>query len=346
MSELALYRKYRPQSWKEVKGQEHVTGVLVQSIKDGKVAHAYLFSGPRGTGKTSIARIVARELETSAQDLYEIDGASHNGVDHIRELREEVRTLPFDSKYKVYIIDEVHMLSTSAFNALLKTLEEPPAHVVFILATTELHKVPDTIVSRCQTFSFQKPSQETLADVVTAAAKKEGFKLEASAASLIALLADGAFRDALGVLQKVIAGAKEEKISIEDVVRVTGSPRAELVRSFLRAVMAKDCEQAILVVRDAVKENIEIGVFVKMILREVRMALLATFAPALKKEFAAELSKDEQEFQDELRKEVGKTITSALLKELLDVEQATKDAYIPELPLELALMKFLGGVQK
>lgn len=345
MSDLALYRKYRPQNWKELKGQEHVTGVLVQSLKDGKVAHAYLFSGPRGTGKTSTARIMARELEISAQDLYEIDGASHNGVDHIRELREEVRTLPFDSKYKVYIIDEVHMLSTSAFNALLKTLEEPPAHVIFILATTELHKVPDTIVSRCQTYSFQKPSQEILADVVAAAAKKEGFKIEPSAANLIALLADGAFRDALGTLQKVLSGAKEEKVSLDDVVRVTGSPRAELVRSLLRAIVAKDCEKAILVVREAVKENIEIGILIKMVMREVRMALLATFAPAIKKEIAAELSKEEAEFQEELRKEVGKSIRSELLKELLEVEIATKNSYIPELPLELTLMKLLGSAK-
>ena len=342
MSDLALYRKYRPQNWKEVKGQEHIVSVLVKTIADDKVAHAYLFTGPRGTGKTSIARIVARELETSANDLYEIDGASHNGVDHIRELREKVRTLPFDSKYKVYIIDEVHMLSTAAFNALLKTLEEPPAHVIFVLATTELHKVPDTIVSRCQTFSFQKPSQEILRELVVATAKKEGFKLEPSAASLIALLGDGAYRDTYGVLQKVLAGVTGDKVGLDDVVRVTGSPRAELVRELLRAVLAKDCEKAVVAVRNAVKENIEMGVFVKMLLREVRTALLATFAPVLKAEIDAELSLDEQTFQEVLRKGVGSSITSAFLKELLEVEQAVDRAYIPELPLELALVKLLG----
>ena len=161
MSESVLYRKYRPQSFKEVLGQEHVVEALEGAIRLGRVAHAYLFSGSRGTGKTSVARILAKALGTSETDLYEIDAASNRGIDDIRLLRDGVSAVPFESKRKVYIIDEVHMLTKEAFNALLKTLEEPPPHVIFILATTELEKVPETIISRCQTFSFKRPRKKS-----------------------------------------------------------------------------------------------------------------------------------------------------------------------------------------
>ena len=160
MSETALYRKYRPQTFKEVLGQDHIVKVLQSSIELDKIAHAYIFSGSRGTGKTSVARIFAKELGTSANDITEIDAASNTGVDDIRALNESVNTIPFESKYKIYILDEAHMLSKSAWNALLKTLEEPPKHVIFILATTEFEKIPETVVSRCQTFSFRKPAQK------------------------------------------------------------------------------------------------------------------------------------------------------------------------------------------
>ena len=181
MSEV-LYRKYRPRGFKDVLGQEHIVNALSGALKQDNIAHAYLFSGSRGTGKTSIARILAGEVKTSSNDLHEIDAASNRGIDDIRELREAVTVLPFESKYKVYIIDEVHMLTKEAFNALLKTLEEPPAHVIFMLATTEIEKLPDTIVSRCQTFTFKKPSQKILKVAVTETAKSEGFTLEPSAA--------------------------------------------------------------------------------------------------------------------------------------------------------------------
>ena len=199
-----LYRAYRPSKFDEVRGQAQVTDVLKAAIKNKKIAHAYLFCGSRGTGKTTVARILARELGVSHKDLYEIDAASHTGVDHIRELREGVNVVPFESPYKFYIIDEVHMLSRNAWNAFLKTLEEPPPHVIFVMATTERDKVPDTIQSRCEIYTFKQPTREILADIVVDVAKSEGYAIERPAAELVALLAEGSFRDALSILQKVL----------------------------------------------------------------------------------------------------------------------------------------------
>ena len=192
---IALYTKYRPQKFSDVLGQEQVTDVLKDVIKNGNISHAYLFAGGRGTGKTSVARILANEIGTTSKDLYEIDAASHTSVEGVRALNESVNTLPFDSKYKVYILDEVHMLSTSAFNALLKTLEEPPKHVVFILATTEPQKIPDTVISRCEYYTFKAPSRAILKKMAVSTAKTEGYELEPAAAELIAILGDGSFRD-------------------------------------------------------------------------------------------------------------------------------------------------------
>ena len=235
-----LYTKYRPHVFKDVLGQEHVTDILRESIALGNIAHAYLFFGSRGTGKTSVARIVAREIGTHDDDLYEIDAASNTSVDDIRALNEAVHVLPFNSNYKVYILDEVHMLSKSAFNALLKTLEEPPKHVIFVLATTEMHKVPDTIISRCEVYTFRKPTQSLLKDMVLKTAKAEGITLEPSAADLIALLGDGSFRDTHGTLQKVIHASGDSKITVNEVEKVTGAPKAQLVNDVIDSIANQD----------------------------------------------------------------------------------------------------------
>src|SRR3989338_85057 len=243
MAHQSLYRAYRPQSFTEVAGQEQVTRPLEEAVASGKVGHAYLFAGSRGLGKTTVARILAREVGCTEHDLYEIDAASNNSVEDMRTLTEGVYTLPFESPYKVYILDEVHMLSKSAWNAFLKTLEEPPTHAVFILATTELDKVPETVQSRCQVFEFKKPTRAVLAKMTAVVAKKEGYTLAPDAAELIAMLADGSYRDALSVLQKVFASSPDlpggkagKKLSREEVEKATGAPKREQVHSLINAL--------------------------------------------------------------------------------------------------------------
>ncbi len=341
MSDQALYRKYRPEAFSDLVGQEHIVAALEGALKQDKLAHAYLFSGGRGTGKTTSARIIARALGTTSSDLYEIDAASNRGIDNIRELRENVGTLPFDSKYKVYIIDEVHMLTKEAFNALLKTLEEPPAHVVFILATTELEKVPETIQSRCQTFVFRKPSVAILRSVIERTAKKEKVTLGAGAADLIALLADGGFRDALGTLQKVISAAGD-KITAEDVARITGTPPATVVHDLVDAIARGALSEALAVVERSRASNMSSKTLLELLLHTLRRILLVKVAPALTKGEFEGLAKEEQDFILKMSKTESSHLNSNTLLALLDAMASQKHAFIEELPLELALFRMLG----
>lgn len=235
----SLYRKYRPASFDQVIGQDHVVGVLKSVVEQKKPNHAYLFTGTRGVGKTSIARIFAKALGVEQEDIYEIDAASYTGVDNIRELTESAMTLPFRSPYKIYILDEVHMLSKSAFNAFLKGLEEPPKHVIYILATTELGKLPDTIISRCEIHNFKTPTVDTLAQVVTSTAKQEGYSVSDSTAKVIALSGDGSFRDTLGALQKVLDGISDKKIEEADVERILGVPKMEMIDTLVASAIDK-----------------------------------------------------------------------------------------------------------
>lgn len=245
MSYQALYRKYRPLTFSDVVGQEQVTKTLQKELMDGKTVHAYLFTGTRGTGKTSCAKILARavncqnpvngdpcleceqckaSLSDENTDIVEIDAASNNGVDSIRELRELINFAPANSKYRVYIIDEVHMLSSGAFNALLKTLEEPPAHVIFILATTEVHKLPATILSRCQRFDFRRIDSEKIAERIKEVANKEGLTVTDDAATLIASAADGGMRDALSILDLCASNNKNiDETTVETVCAMAGN---------------------------------------------------------------------------------------------------------------------------
>lgn len=340
---VALYRKYRPQTFKEVEGQDHIVKVLEGSIKTGAISHAYLFTGSRGLGKTSIARIFARALGCSQNDLYEIDAASNRGIDDIRELREAVGTLPFESPYKVYIIDEVHMLTKEAFNALLKTLEEPPKHAIFILATTETDKLPDTVVSRCQVFSFKKPNQKLLSELVASVAKKEGYSLDAGAAGLVALLGDGSYRDTLGMLQKVLSSTSasgSKKISTSDVEVITGAPRASLVNDFIIALSGGKREAALQGIRKAADTNIDIKTFLKLVIEKLRFILLLKSASAAFLPMATlELSADDLSFVKACAEDPTSRINASLLLEMLGAYDATGHSYIDELPLELAVIK-------
>ena len=342
MSEIVLYRKYRPQKFEEVLGQDHIIKVLCSALKSGRVSHAYLFSGSRGIGKTSVARIMARDLGSTENDIYEIDAASNRGIDEIRSLREAVRTLPLESKYKIYIIDEVHMLTKEAFNALLKTLEEPPAHAIFILATTELEKVPDTIVSRCQTFVFRKPSDKLLKDSILNIAQREKLQISEAGAELIALLSEGSFRDAQGILQKVTSFSGDRKLDIAEIEEVTGAPRSALVNNFIKVLCEKKLEDGLGVISQAGKENLDMKIFLKLVVHKFRTALILRYAPEMKNEVSHLVSESDLEFLKKLVKEHSSAVRSQTLEVLLEAYQAGKNALIPELPLELALIKILG----
>ena len=258
MSYLALYRKYRPIDFDDVYGQKEVVTVIKNAINCNKVSHAYLFCGPRGTGKTTIAKIIARLVNCehldngkpcgkcysclnflNSSDIVEIDAASNNGVDEIRELRDKVNLVPSNSKYKVYIIDEVHMLTNQAFNALLKTLEEPPAHVIFILATTEPHKIPLTIASRCQKFRFSKISDDQIVDRLKEISEIENIIIEDDALFEIARLADGGMRDAINMLDQLIAYSNSN-ITLNDIYKVNGSVSYDDLSELLKSIITSD----------------------------------------------------------------------------------------------------------
>ena len=346
MFELALYRKYRPNGFAQVVGQEPIIQVLQGSIKQGTVAHAYLFAGSRGTGKTSVARILAKELKTSPRDLYEIDAASSRGIDEIRELREAVRTLPFESKYKIDIIDEVHMLTKEAFNALLKTLEEPPSHVIFILATTELHKLPETIISRCQTFTFRQPGIDELRLVIARAAKQEGRKLEPTALNLIAILGDGSYRDALGVLQQTFGATAGGTITATLVSSISGAPKSELIFQFIDALVSRDIEKGLTAIRQVTDLHREPRVFLKLVLNLIRQIMFFKFAPTLGHELVAPLGEAERQFVIVLAARPESASLSLILRELLMTYDELGRSYIPELPLELAVFRIVGLLSK
>ena len=338
----ALYRAYRPATFAEVRGQEHVVSVLKAAVAGGKIAHAYLFAGGRGTGKTSMARILAGSLGTSGQDIYEMDAASNRGIDEIRELREGVATLPFASKYKFYIIDEAHALTKDAWGALLKTLEEPPAHAVFVLATTELDRVPETIVSRCQVFNFKKPSHEVLKSLVLDVAKEEGASMSPAGAELVALMGDGSFRDTLGILQKVLTISSGGKLSDEEVARVVGAPAAQTVNEFLKAVAAKDVGGAIGRFHAALQSGSEAKTFILLALAKARAVLLLRFAPKMEGELAGQFGEDDLKLLKELAGKEGVAINAALLSGLITALLETGKAPLPQIPLELALYRALA----
>ena len=283
MSYTALYRKFRPDNFADVKGQDHIVTTLTNQIKHNRIGHAYLFCGTRGTGKTTVAKILAKAVNCehpvngspcnecamckaiqagTAMNVIEIDAASNNGVDNIREIREEVSYRPTEGKYKVYIIDEVHMLSTGAFNALLKTLEEPPSYVMFILATTEAHKIPITILSRCQRYDFHRITIDTIAARLDELLKVEGVEAEEKAVRYVAKAGDGSMRDALSLLDQCIAFYLGQELTYDKVLEVLGAVVTEVFSKLLRKVIRGDVTGSIHILEELIVGGRELSQFV------------------------------------------------------------------------------------
>lgn len=280
MSYTALYRKFRPGEFDEVKGQDHISQTLQNQIKANRIGHAYLFCGTRGTGKTSVAKIFAKAVNCqhpvngspcgtcemckaisagTSMNVIEIDAASNNGVDNIREIREEVAYRPTEGKYKVYIIDEVHMLSIGAFNALLKTLEEPPEYVIFILATTEVHKIPITILSRCQRYDFKRITIDTIATRLSELMDKEGVEVEERAIRYIAKAADGSMRDALSLLDQCIAFYLGQKLTYDHVLEVLGAVDTAVFSKLLREILRRDVVNVLATLEELIMQGRELS---------------------------------------------------------------------------------------
>ena len=300
MSYIVLARKWRPQTFDQVIGQEHVTTTLKNSIEAGRIAHAYLFSGPRGVGKTSTARILSKALNCekgptskpclkcisckeitagSSLDILEIDGASNRGIDEIRNLRANIGFAPATGKYKVYIIDEVHMLTTEAFNALLKTLEEPPAHVKFIFATTQPHKVPATILSRCQRFDFRRITVTELVEKLQTIVADEKIKASSEALLYIARAADGSMRDAETILDQLISFC-EGKIEAGDVTNMLGMVSQDIFIELTRAVIDRDSAAGLKIVDNIINQGKDISQFLCGLIEHFRNIMVAKVSPA------------------------------------------------------------------
>ena len=337
-----LYRKYRPVNFDQVYGQDQIVKVLKGSLETGKIGHAYLFSGVRGTGKTTMARIFARALKCSDNDIIEIDAASNRGIDDIRALRDAVHSLPFDSEKKVYIIDEVHMLSKDAFNALLKTLEEPPNHVVFILATTELHKVLPTVISRCQSFVFKSPTYSVLKKMLADICDKEGYSIDAGALDLIAMLGNGSFRDTQGVLQKLMSYSTDTALTKQETELITGAPDTALIHSLITAINTGDTDTALSIIHSAQESNVDAFIFMQMLIHAVRTVLHIRFSPTRANDIKKDIGEDEFIFLESIAKEKNK-IHSRLLSQLLDSYSQMNSAFLKYTPIELAILNSIGN---
>lgn len=339
MSQM-LYTKYRPQTLKEVQNQEEVTSVLLASIDSKKPASAYIFTGGRGTGKTSIARAFAKDLGIYEADIFELDAASHSKIEDIRELSEGVASLPFYSSYKMYILDEVHMLSKNAANAFLKLLEEPPAHVIFILATTDPQKLPETILSRCVQFNLKKPTQVQIEKFLDNVLENEGVKLSKNIVSVVAVLGDGSYRDSLSHLQKIVNYPNIANLSDQEIFRILNISPISSIITIIKALDTKtenDVKEALKIIKDINEKGLDVNYLLNILLRISRILLLARFGG----ESLKDVNDNEGEMitnfiKDSLQNKQPK-LNSLALKEIIQIaESKNKDAQL--LGLELLLL--------
>jgi len=360
---MAFYQKYRAKKFSEIIGQSHVTATLLESVKNGKFVHAYLLTGPRGIGKTSIARLLAKAIncqttledkkngkpitgepcnkcdtckeinENKALDIIEIDAASHTGVDDIRELIEKSRLHPTKLSKKVYIIDEVHMLSKNAFNALLKTLEEPPSHVVFILATTEVHKIPATVLSRAQRFDLKRAQKEEIIENLKRVAQAENIDIDEESLDLIAVSAFGGHRDALGLLEQV--GSANKKITIDLTRQILGIAETEEVFKFIEAIFNDQPEEGLKIARELFDRGTDLAEFNRSIIAKLRQILLFQFAGQA---FDDETKEGMEKIRD-LSKKEGAAQLLSIIEIFINAGNLLKDVSYPLLPIEMAVIK-------
>jgi len=367
MPELVLYRKYRPKTFKEIVGQEHVVRTLTNALKLDRVAHAYLFTGPRGTGKTTIARLLAKAIncenregfepcnrcpscleinENRALDLIEIDAASNRGIDEIRELRDGIKFTPTRLKYKVFIIDEVHMLTKEAFNALLKTLEEPPSHAVFVLATTEIHKVPQTIISRCQRFDFVKIPVLKIIERLKFICEREKINIEDEALKLIALQGDGALRDSEGLLGQISVlytqNRPQNQITLKDVQDFLGVADISTVSKLVDLISSKKLSEAIFHINQVMDNGYDIIQFTKHLIGYFHKMMLLRVDPNLYRLAAPELTEEQFNVIIKQGKNFSSSDLNKILRILVDTENEMKFSNPPQLPLELAIIEIIG----
>ncbi len=360
MTNLVLYRKYRPQAFAEIIGQDHVVKTLTNSILANNTSHAYLFSGPRGSGKTTTARIFAKAincqnrqsfepcnkcnscLEITAQksiDLVEIDAASHTGVDDVRALIDGIKFAPVSSKYKIFIIDECHQMSKPAHNALLKTLEEPPGHAVFILATTEIHKMIPTIISRCQRFDFKRLKIQEIIKKLEFISKKENIKFEDSALSLIALNSRGSFRDAESLLDECLSfSGNTSLIKTEDIKELLGIVEISQISKFVGLLILKDAKGSLIFLNLMIDNGLDVQEFVKTLIFYLRQCLLLKLSPDLLDVQSSGLSIEELEIMKKQTSALQEIEIKNMLKLFIEAENKMKYSTILQLSLELAIV--------
>lgn len=341
MSHLALYRKYRPATFADVRGQSEAVSYLESIASTGRVPHALLLTGSRGIGKTTLARIFGKALGIDAHDIYEIDAASYRKVENMRELLNDVLTLPISSPYKLYILDEVHMLTSESFNTFLKTLEEPPRHVIFVLATTDLHKVLPTVISRCHVIHLKKPTIEVLTNQVIDIAKQEGKSIPTEQAQLIAERAGGSFRDALVLLDQVLEQSTGTEVTTQDTDRLGLRTFDHLAFAFLKGIADKDSEKLFEISKQVSHDGKTIIEFLEKTLGVARSVLYVKYAPELWKQSQESLSEDSIEMIKSWS-ESG-IVTAVLVAKLLQAYEDVKRSTIPAVPLELAIIEVLGN---